>query len=98
MIRKPSDRKFYQTIYYRYINDRKYSRRLYKDFEEILWLPISWRLRKKLKSVQHCIIHNQEKEANHFIKQLMEEAEIQREKQEKNIDIIYADPPLINNN
>ncbi len=69
------ERPFYETAYMRYINEYKFSRSLYDEFEKVFDVKLSWKLKRKFKTVQHYLIHNDEKKAREQLYQFMDEVE-----------------------
>lgn len=69
------DRPFWETIWMRYINEHKYSRKIYSMFWDLFWVELSGKLKTKFKTVQHYLIHNEEREAWHQLKQFMDAVE-----------------------
>lgn len=59
-----------------YINENKYDRDIYKKFGDMYSIPMVGRLKRKFKSIQHYLIHPDEKEAWHSLRQFMDEVEI----------------------
>lgn len=77
------ERQFYETAYMRYIDENKFSRNVYKCFGEVFEVNLTWKLKRKFKTVQHYLIHNDEKKAREQLYQFMDEIE--------NVNKIYTE-------
>ena len=56
------DRQFRETSWMNYIDKNKFKREIYKEFWDMYWISITWKLKRKLKSVQHYLINPDNKQ------------------------------------
>lgn len=79
MLWKKRDRPFFETMYMKYIIKNCFNRNLIKTMENIVWIPIKWKLKRKFKSIVHYIINwqveNSQYEAWLCLKQFMDRCE-----------------------
>lgn len=57
MLRKKRDKPFFETMYMNYIVSNRFNRDLIKNMEQMIWVPITWKIKRKLKSVIHYVIN-----------------------------------------
>lgn len=79
MLWKKRDRQFFETMYMKYIIENCFNKNLIKTMEDIVWIPIKWKLKRKFKSIVHYIIiwqvENSQYEARLCLKQFMDRCE-----------------------
>lgn len=67
------EREIWTTAIFNFVKAMKYDRSMYDELADMIQTPIVWKLKRRIKTVQHYLIHDQEQKAKEQLYQFMDE-------------------------
>ena len=69
------EREIRETAIFNFVDAMKYDRRMYDELSDMIQFPIVWKVKRRIKTVQHYLIHNNRETAREQLYQFMDEIE-----------------------
>jgi hypothetical protein len=69
------EREIRETAIFNFVDAMKYDRRMYDELSDMIQFPIVWKVKRRIKTVQHYLIHNDKYTAKEQLYQFMDEIE-----------------------
>lgn len=65
-----------ETAIFHFVDKMKYDRRMYEELSDMMQTPILWKVKRRIKTVQHYLIHDDRETAKKQLRQFMDEVDI----------------------
>ena len=70
------EREIWTTAIFNFVKAMKYDRRMYDELADMIQTPIVWKVKRRIKTVQHYLIHDDRETAKKQLRQFMDEVDL----------------------
>lgn len=70
------EREIRETAIFNFVDVMKYDRRMYDELSDMIQAPIVWKVKRRIKTVQHYLIHDDKETARKQLRQFMDEVDL----------------------